>query len=197
MKIGIVDMNFWSSAVFNAVRSSGVTPDQLAIVLSFNVGLVEGNSCCTFGLPHTRPQTLPATAQSWIWASWLPPGIFGGFEDVTGLSHEVSEWLNDPVPGAPLGTFRESTCCAVCASGTGWRVQSPLRNGRRSGSSSERRLHDAGNERLHIPPSGCSISVVFPSHHTVARNQRPLHVERNLYIARHALRPRLIVNRRI
>lgn len=104
VKIGIVDSNFWSSAIFSLVQSSGVTPDQLPILLSINVGLQQGNSCCILGY-HTSTSDPPAMAQTWIWASWLPPVIFAGPEDVTPLSHEVSEWLNDPLPGAPFGSI--------------------------------------------------------------------------------------------
>ena len=55
-------------------------------------------SCCTIGF-HTL-FTNSATNQSrWIFAfaSWISPGIFsGGLQDVTGLSHEISESVNDP-----------------------------------------------------------------------------------------------------
>ena len=56
----------------------------------------------------------------WIvaFASWISPGLFGaGFQDITGLSHEVTEAYNDPFintavpvwqfPGQPAG----STVC--------------------------------------------------------------------------------------
>jgi hypothetical protein len=51
--------------------------------------------------------------QTYIYASWVSPGVFSGgtIQDITPLSHEVSEWLNDPfvdnisppwsLPGAP------------------------------------------------------------------------------------------------
>jgi len=35
--------------------------------------------------------------QTFVWASWIDPGIFGGtVADVTAISHEISEWFNDP-----------------------------------------------------------------------------------------------------
>jgi hypothetical protein len=39
-------------------------------------------------------------AQTWIYASWLSSGIFSTFQDVLGLSHEITEWMNDPFVGA-------------------------------------------------------------------------------------------------
>jgi hypothetical protein len=56
-------------------------------------------SCCVLGFheyffdPTTNPQ------QRWIYsfASWMSPGTFPpGLQDVTALSHETSEALNDP-----------------------------------------------------------------------------------------------------
>ena len=56
-------------------------------------------SCCALGFhahifdPTTNPE------QRWIYsfASWISPGTFGpGIQDVTALSHETSEALNDP-----------------------------------------------------------------------------------------------------
>lgn len=56
-------------------------------------------TCCVAGFheyifdPTTNPE------QRWIYSftPWISPGVFsGGFQDVTALSHETSEALNDP-----------------------------------------------------------------------------------------------------
>jgi hypothetical protein len=56
-------------------------------------------SCCVLGY-HTYFYDPSATPQPrWLFdfASWISPGIFsGGFQDITALSHEISETLNDP-----------------------------------------------------------------------------------------------------
>jgi hypothetical protein len=32
-----------------------------------------------------------------VWASWIDQGILGaGIADITAMSHEISEWMNDP-----------------------------------------------------------------------------------------------------
>ncbi len=54
--------------------------------------------CCTLGF-HTFFTDSGAPKESrWIFAfaSWISPGVFTGFQDVTALSHEISESLNDP-----------------------------------------------------------------------------------------------------
>jgi len=55
-------------------------------------------SCCTLGF-HTYFTDGASPEHRWTlaYASWISPGLFGGgFEDVTALSHELSELFNDP-----------------------------------------------------------------------------------------------------
>ena len=69
-------------------------------LFSLNVGNpnVPGG-CCVLGV-HTYfldPVAVPQDRWITAFASWISPGIFGGgFQDVTGLSHETSEAFNDP-----------------------------------------------------------------------------------------------------
>jgi hypothetical protein len=55
--------------------------------------------CCVLGFHTYFFQTGVFPQPRWIfqYASWISPGIFGGgFQDVTALSHEISEAFNDP-----------------------------------------------------------------------------------------------------
>ena len=55
-------------------------------------------SCCTLGF-HTYFTDGATPEHRWVtnYASWISPGVFGGgFEDVTAISHELSETFNDP-----------------------------------------------------------------------------------------------------
>jgi hypothetical protein len=57
------------------------------------------NICCLLGFHRVYPSSNGNGNQSvhtFIVDSWLDHGIFMGSEDVLPLSHEVSEWLNDP-----------------------------------------------------------------------------------------------------
>jgi hypothetical protein len=66
-------------------------------------------NCCVLGF-HTYFNESGVTPQPrWIFnfASWISPGLFGaGFEDVTGLSHEISETLNDPFVNTIVPTWQ-------------------------------------------------------------------------------------------
>lgn len=55
--------------------------------------------CCVLGFHEYifDPSVHPVPRWIYSFASWISPGIFGGgFQDVTALSHETSEALNDP-----------------------------------------------------------------------------------------------------
>lgn len=56
-------------------------------------------SCCILGFHEYifDPSTNPESRWIYAYASWMSPGVFGGgLQDVTALSHETSEALNDP-----------------------------------------------------------------------------------------------------
>lgn len=95
--VGLLDAN-GNLQVLNA--------SQLPIFLTDSV--YEGsngtiNTCCILGY-HNSQGPPAATAQTWIYAGWTRNNTFRNnvILDVQALSHEVSEWLNDPF----VGSFR-------------------------------------------------------------------------------------------
>lgn len=77
-----IDM-FPNTFLFSPVESSPNTPGP----------------CCVLGF-HTyfyEPGAVPQPQWVTLFASYISPGLFGGgFQDVTALSHEISESFNDP-----------------------------------------------------------------------------------------------------
>ena len=57
----------------------------------------DNGGCCVLGF-HTAIQTGP-NLQSYAMGTYIEPGTFGQSSDVSVLSHEVAEWLNDPFVG--------------------------------------------------------------------------------------------------
>jgi len=87
-----------------------IDPTHLALYLTKDVLLYDGNNplnCCTFGF-HSAANSQHGNGnqpvQTWVWATYMLPGGFdrpnGGdqwaMQDINGLSHEISEWANDP-----------------------------------------------------------------------------------------------------
>jgi hypothetical protein len=94
-----------SHQVGNDINANNFTTDALNINTYPNTFLFSINNkgqfldCCVLGF-HTyyyEPGVTPQPRWLFNFVSWISPGLFlGGFQDVTALSHEISETFNDP-----------------------------------------------------------------------------------------------------
>ncbi|HEY4054902.1 MAG TPA: hypothetical protein VGL74_14220 [Terriglobales bacterium] len=99
-----------TSPVGAAEHAGEITPQSISTFLFSNTYLYlngNPNHCCVLGF-HTYDFE-PGDASNGFrerryvlnFSSWISPGLFGpGFEDVTALSHEIVESLNDPFVGS-------------------------------------------------------------------------------------------------
>jgi hypothetical protein len=74
-------------------------------------------SCCVLGFHEYifDPTIFPTPRWIYSFASWISPGTFGGgFQDVTALSHETSEALNDPFGNNIVPTWQFPGLPGVC-----------------------------------------------------------------------------------
>ncbi|HEV2690633.1 MAG TPA: hypothetical protein VGV35_18890 [Bryobacteraceae bacterium] len=98
---------FFDNEAVNDINAGSFTTDGVNVTAFPNTFLFSLNvnnpntpgGCCVLGF-HTYffdPSSVPQPRWLTLFESWISPGIFGGgFQDVTGLSHEVSETFNDP-----------------------------------------------------------------------------------------------------
>jgi hypothetical protein len=109
-----VDIGWWSAQINNLETKAD--PTHLPIYLTDNVLLFEGKdvlNCCVIGYHGTGATgngggstngNGNAKVQTFAWASWVQPGLYarpnGGtdwaLQDIHALSHEISEWADDP-----------------------------------------------------------------------------------------------------
>ena len=109
-----VNIGWWSAQVENLETTADAT--HLPIYLTNNVLLYTGHNilnCCVIGYHGTRAtgngggsndSNGNAVVQTFAWASWVQPGLYsrpdGGtdwaLQDIHALSHEISEWADDP-----------------------------------------------------------------------------------------------------
>jgi hypothetical protein len=109
-----IDIGWWSAQIQNLETSAD--PTHLALYLTDSVLLHTGKNvlnCCVIGYHGTRAvgngggsgnSNGNANVQTFAWASWVQPGIYarpnGGtdwaLQDIHALSHEISEWADDP-----------------------------------------------------------------------------------------------------
>lgn len=99
-----VDFNFFASQINTVTQMAGLQVDEFPVLLAANTLLYENgdaSQCCILGF-HTAYETAHGrnsiSVQTFAYASWLDVGIFRDPEiaDVLPLSHEISEWMNDP-----------------------------------------------------------------------------------------------------
>lgn len=94
-----------TTVIGSAELSGDMTTHDLSALLFNNIFLYEGSlaNCCVLGFHEYDFE--PGTAKNgnlprlyvMAYVSWISPGLFGGgFEDITGMSHEFSESFNDP-----------------------------------------------------------------------------------------------------
>ncbi len=116
----IVDTDFFLSQLNTIIQMANLSSDALAIALTQNVFLApqkDIKKCCVLGF-HTSFDTGEMAqvkfVQTFIWASWVEQGILGpGLADVTPMSHEISEWMNNPFGSnaVPAWQVPNSTGC--------------------------------------------------------------------------------------
>jgi hypothetical protein len=90
--------------VANEIKAGRFSTNALNIALFPNTFIFSLNAeggvgnCCVLGFHTFFTDSGVPKESRWIFAfaSWISPGVFTGFQDVTALSHEISEALNDP-----------------------------------------------------------------------------------------------------
>jgi len=99
--MGVMNINFFNPVAVSLIAKLGITPNSFVIFLLYNVVMSNGNptitnNCCFVGY-HSVTGTQTGT-QTYGVAEFEGRNqtIFPGVADVSPLSHEIGEWMNDP-----------------------------------------------------------------------------------------------------
>jgi hypothetical protein len=125
-----IDIGWFSNQIHQLMNKMHIPATTLPIFVTYNTFLYQNNdisNCCVFGYHGALTSARGNGAQqvqTYIYASWVSPGIFSGgtIQDINGLSHEVAEWLNDPfvdniVPPWSLPSAPQYGCSNVLEAG--------------------------------------------------------------------------------
>jgi hypothetical protein len=99
--IGTIRQSVFTSFLSPLIAS--YTAGQLVIFLTDSVYLSADGADSGFVIfgYHASQSGSATTAKTWIYSAYAEPGFFtGGILDVEPLSHEIAEWLNDPLVSA-------------------------------------------------------------------------------------------------
>jgi len=103
----LLDINFLEDELTTLLSSETLTPRRLRIYLVRNTFLFENgnpNDCCVAGF-HSAAEAASGgdtLVQTFAYATWIDSDVAGSAfgdasrSDVVALSHEISEWVNDP-----------------------------------------------------------------------------------------------------
>ena len=95
-------VNAFFNTIVEAINDGTVTTQDISTFLFPNTYLYIGtlSQCCVLGFHTYVFNDLPnGVEQRWVlnYSSWISPGLFkGGLQDVSALSHEMSETFADP-----------------------------------------------------------------------------------------------------
>jgi hypothetical protein len=106
--VGLIDISWFSSKLYNAINSLHVSSQTVPIVLTHNTFTWIGipKNCCVLGY-HGATSSVNGNGdqqvQTYIYSAFITPRSFpffdtpgNGLGDIHALSHEVSEWYDDP-----------------------------------------------------------------------------------------------------
>jgi hypothetical protein len=92
-RIGEVDINFFDNIAMNLLTSLAIPANTLPLFLDYNTFWTSGG-CCILGYHSTNN----AGTQAYAVAAYSDPGIFSvPIQDIHALSHEIGEWMDDPL----------------------------------------------------------------------------------------------------
>ena len=105
--LALVDADFFLSQLPSIIQAANVNETQFALIVTGGTVAIYFNHDPTLasgfegGSHHAYVSRFDGTnyfVQTWAWSSWLAPEAFGaGKADVWGISHEIGEWINDPL----------------------------------------------------------------------------------------------------
>ena len=97
--LGIVNINTWDSIAQSLIRKLGLNAGELPVFLFYNAVLSQGhssnlNNCCILGYHNA----VGSPVQTYAVAEFegRNQSLFTGVSDVSSLSHEINEWMQDP-----------------------------------------------------------------------------------------------------
>lgn len=108
-RIGLMSYSWFSAQLQNLMNADHISPTVVPLFLTYNTFLYiqSPSNCCVLGY-HGATSSINGNGKqqinTYMFAAYSDPGIFGAnpgdsisyIQDVHGLSHEVSEWLDDP-----------------------------------------------------------------------------------------------------
>jgi uncharacterized repeat protein (TIGR03803 family) len=93
-KIGFVNLSFFDLTARSLITKLGIPSTSLPVFLSYDTEWAPSGTSCT--TCYVGYHSVTSSNQTYVFAAYLDPN-FAGTRDVAALSHELGEWMNDPL----------------------------------------------------------------------------------------------------
>jgi hypothetical protein len=104
--VGLADINNMDSFLQPLFKKLGIAANTLPVFLAYDIYLTEGG-CCIGGYHGAGGGNVQG--QTYSYASTIDQGSGVFSQDTAGLSHEVGEWMDDPL----INGFNNTPCGAL------------------------------------------------------------------------------------
>ena len=94
-RLGEVDINYIDAQLNNIIVNLGLNAGQFPFFIVYGVVITNAGSCCILGY-HNGSGNNAQPTQTYGIAGYDQGYIFAGVKDISVLSHEILEWVNDP-----------------------------------------------------------------------------------------------------
>jgi hypothetical protein len=104
-EVGLIEYNSWDAYVqgtlFPELVQAGITTKMFPVFLFYNVVLYDTttSNCCILGYHASFKNS--GVFQTYAISNYDSSRAFTGSSDISGMSHEVAEWMNDPAGTNP------------------------------------------------------------------------------------------------
>ena len=93
ISLGRVGINTFDRAIRNVIAQYSA-PNQLPIVLTYNIVETQTGQCCILG--YHSAVAVTGGVQTYATGAYIDSGVFSATRDISVWSHEITEWLDDP-----------------------------------------------------------------------------------------------------
>jgi hypothetical protein len=109
-RLGVFDINWWDPQAEAMIQSLHIPATSFPLFLFYNVVMSDGppssslNNCCILGYHSDNNDTSPNLITTYGNAAFEGRNqtLFGGTADVSVMTHEVQEWMDDPLGNNPV-----------------------------------------------------------------------------------------------
>jgi hypothetical protein len=96
-----LDINAWDSFAQSEIAALGLGPTDFVLFQVHDVVFTDGGSCCILGY-HSA---FGSPVQTYGTADYDTTGLFSDAPDIAATTHEVGEWMDDPLGNNPTPSW--------------------------------------------------------------------------------------------